>query len=75
MDARSLIILACFWERIHNTSLSSQVTNISNKLECYIKLSSDKQSNLLDPFVSYEENNVFVNTSPGVYIKIVYGNH
>jgi hypothetical protein len=29
----------------------------------------------LDPFVSYEENNVFVNTSPGVYIKTVYGNH
>ncbi len=38
------------------------------------KLASDKQSNLLDPFVSYEQNNVFVNTSPGV-IKTVYANH
>jgi hypothetical protein len=50
------------WYRIHNTPFSLQLTNRPNKLDCLITqlkmLTSDKHSNLLGQFPSYEENEV-----------------
>ncbi len=51
-----------FGTLIHNTSFSSLLMNCPNKLVlCYSRLEmlvKDKQSSLLDPFVSYEINEV-----------------
>ncbi len=46
---------------IRNTTLSPKRTNGPNKLVCYIRPESlvlVKRSSLLDPFVSYKENEV-----------------
>jgi hypothetical protein len=48
--------------RIHNTLFSSQLTIGPNKLVLHFtgleRLARDKHSSLLDPFISYEENEV-----------------
>jgi len=52
-----------FRDHIHNTSLSSYLKYKLSKLECYIlqiteSPANNKQSSLLEQFVSYEENKV-----------------
>ncbi len=54
------------WDRIHNITFSLQLTNQPDEIVLHNtrleRLASDKHSNLLVQFVSYEEY-----TTPGAY--------
>ncbi len=47
-------------DRIHYTSFSQSITNLSNKLKCYItqRLTRDKSYSLLGQLVNYKQNEV-----------------
>jgi hypothetical protein len=61
------------WNCFHNIIFSLLLMNGRNKLKHSVRLDNlarDKDSNLVGRIISYEENAVFVNTAPEMYLNL-----